>query len=220
MIIFTTSDIHGNHQHMDKIINFIKRRTDIEYLIVCGDLTGDYKYNYFEELKDKQYSDYLYFKSLTQELYGIKVLYIRGNHDVFDVNSDDEMYLSNYKFKKSLGAFIPFELVNISMYGNEREATEQEMKDNLDDLFVTNSSIIVAHQPPYGCCDRSYFGSSAVKEFIYEKQPALYLCGHVHEAFGTSMMGKTRVFNAACDDETARGWVIDTASQYYEELIL
>lgn len=60
--------------------------------------------------------------------------------------------------------------------------------------------ILVAHTPPLNTeCDRlangGHAGSSAVREFIEKVQPAVCLCGHIHEARGMDMIGNTPIIN-------------------------
>lgn len=72
--------------------------------------------------------------------------------------------------------------------------------------------IIVSHTPPAGCrldtgirfgFDR--LGSEALKDFVFEYQPALVLCGHCHSRGGKSaLLGSTLVVNAASDDTNIR----------------
>lgn len=58
MKAFITSDIHGRFDVLNKIADFIKGRKDIELIILCGDITADYSSVSFEDLENKQYSDY------------------------------------------------------------------------------------------------------------------------------------------------------------------
>lgn len=60
--------------------------------------------------------------------------------------------------------------------------------------------VLVSHAPPYGtACDRlsngTPVGSAAVREFIEKHQPALCLCGHIHEARATDSLGATQLIN-------------------------
>ena len=59
--------------------------------------------------------------------------------------------------------------------------------------------VVLTHAPPRGTVDRTSYswqvGSTALKEFIIRRRPALVLCGHVHEARGTGQIGATQVVN-------------------------
>jgi len=60
--------------------------------------------------------------------------------------------------------------------------------------------ILVSHTPPHNTSvDRlkngNAAGSSAIREFILKRQPDLCICGHIHEAAGADMLGRTPVYN-------------------------
>jgi hypothetical protein len=59
--------------------------------------------------------------------------------------------------------------------------------------------VFVPHAPPRGAVDRTWCGthagSQAVREFIERVQPALVLCGHIHEARGQAQIGRSLVVN-------------------------
>ncbi len=64
-------------------------------------------------------------------------------------------------------------------------------------------AVLVVHSPPLGHVDRSgsrRLGSEAVLRAIEEKQPAIALCGHIHESWGEeSRIGATPVVNLGPD---------------------
>lgn len=60
--------------------------------------------------------------------------------------------------------------------------------------------ILVSHTPPYETSvDRlsngTPVGSSAIRKFIIKRQPDLCICGHIHEAAGADMLGRTPIYN-------------------------
>jgi uncharacterized protein len=61
--------------------------------------------------------------------------------------------------------------------------------------------VVVAHGPPMGYLDLmktgKNVGSRYALEYIQTRQPQLYLCGHIHEAAGEVMLGKSRLVNVA-----------------------
>jgi Icc-related predicted phosphoesterase len=86
------------------------------------------------------------------------------------------------------------------MYG----FTELELAQNLEIGYsqVQNAKrrVVLTHVPPHGISlDRTHFfqhvGSSALREFVDKTQPALVVCGHVHESRGVDMLGNTIVVN-------------------------
>ncbi len=70
-------------------------------------------------------------------------------------------------------------------------------------LSMRNSAplIIVSHYPPAGVkVDMTYsqihIGKGILREFIDEFKPALFLCGHVHEARGYDILKGTLIVNS------------------------
>ncbi len=67
--------------------------------------------------------------------------------------------------------------------------------------LLHSRSILVAHPPPYGCCDqvmgRFHAGSRGISRMIRETRPAVMICGHIHEASGVGRAGNTLVVNCA-----------------------
>ena len=60
--------------------------------------------------------------------------------------------------------------------------------------------VFVPHSPPFGTkvdvvTTGKHVGSTAVRKFIEQYQPDLVLCGHIHEARGEDMIGRTKVVN-------------------------
>ncbi len=60
--------------------------------------------------------------------------------------------------------------------------------------------ILVSHTPPRGTSvDRlksgEAAGSTAIREFIIKRRPDLCICGHIHEAAGMDMLGRTPIYN-------------------------
>ena len=71
-------------------------------------------------------------------------------------------------------------------------------------------TLLLSHAPPYGGqLDRlrngRHVGSKAVRTFIEKHQPALCVCGHIHEAKGQDRLGATVVFNPGAFAQG--GWV-------------
>lgn len=92
----------------------------------------------------------------------------------------------------------------VTPFHTPSEFSEEEYKKWLDQCWQEASSypekILVSHNPPKDtACDKIssgiHVGSSAVREFIEEKQPDICVCGHIHESRATDRIGKTLVLN-------------------------
>jgi len=65
---------------------------------------------------------------------------------------------------------------------------------------LADQVLLISHNPPKNTkCDiiggGMHVGSEAVRAFIERRQPALCLCGHIHEARATDVIGATLVIN-------------------------
>ena len=84
------------------------------------------------------------------------------------------------------------------------EFTEEEIKGFLEsgctDVKDAVVKILISHPPPANTKvdmikSGAHVGSKAVREFIEKYQPDLCITGHIHEASGEDIIGKTRVIN-------------------------
>jgi uncharacterized protein len=76
-------------------------------------------------------------------------------------------------------------------------ATTRESGSAVD--RISRPTILVSHQPPFGTrCDLTrdrHVGSTSIRDAILRHQPDLVLCGHIHEATGTDVLGASRIVN-------------------------
>ncbi|MCB0858516.1 MAG: metallophosphoesterase family protein [Solirubrobacterales bacterium] len=78
------------------------------------------------------------------------------------------------------------------------DVEEADAEKMLSDL--PEGAVLVVHSPPKGHCDEAgngmSLGSTAILEAIESRQPTLAVCGHIHEAWGsTSSVGPTEIVN-------------------------
>jgi Icc-related predicted phosphoesterase len=87
--------------------------------------------------------------------------------------------------------------------GTPYEIPESEIAARIERGFEqakgASRLVFVPHAPPFGTLDKTWTGvragSRAVREFIERAQPALVLCGHIHEARGQARIGQSLVVN-------------------------
>lgn len=89
-------------------------------------------------------------------------------------------------------------------FNTPSEFPEEEIARLLDEALAKagdyKNLVLVSHTPPVDtACDRiengAHVGSKAVREFIERVQPAICLCGHIHESKGIDSIGDTIVVN-------------------------
>jgi Icc-related predicted phosphoesterase len=77
------------------------------------------------------------------------------------------------------------------------EYSEPQLAERLQSFADLDPLVLVCHAPPLDTAlDRVrpglHAGSRAVREFIEQRQPAYFFCGHIHEAEGVAVeLGKT-----------------------------
>ena len=81
---------------------------------------------------------------------------------------------------------------------------------------LADQVLLVSHNPPKNTrCDvigaGMHVGSEAVRAFIEKHQPAVCLCGHIHEARATDAIGATQVINPG--NFSAGGYVVLSYAQ-------
>ncbi len=94
---------------------------------------------------------------------------------------------------------------NFSPFGTPSEYPENWFAERLERMWATARNfrhvVLISHAPPLNtACDllsdgTTHVGSEAVREFIEDAQPALCICGHIHEARGMDRIGRTKVLN-------------------------
>jgi hypothetical protein len=67
--------------------------------------------------------------------------------------------------------------------------------------LVDRETVLVAHPPPRGTLDeafgRFHAGSAALRDLVLRREPAVLLCGHIHERRGIAQLGRTLVVNCS-----------------------
>lgn len=77
---------------------------------------------------------------------------------------------------------------------------EQQIIKKSDSL-VSSRTVLVAHPPPWGTLDKAFgrfhVGYHSLREIILSCEPALLICGHIHEQRGSEFIGTTLVVNCS-----------------------
>lgn len=83
--------------------------------------------------------------------------------------------------------------------GTPNEFPEEEIYRGLGGIEIGPRTILATHSPPYSVDSLDsprpgiHAGSTSIRRIIEERQPALNLCGHIHEKQGQARIGKTLV---------------------------
>jgi uncharacterized protein len=135
-----------------------------------------------------------------------RVYVLPGNHES---ESDIQAFCERFGFANFHGASLEVEGVHFAGLGYSTptpfdtpgEYAEKEMAQRLAKFADLSPLVLICHAPPLNTDldrinDRLHAGSQAVRDFIEQRQPRHFFCGHIHEAEGKVVqMGATRAMN-------------------------
>jgi len=198
MRLMAVSDMHGDLELVEPLF---KRVGPVDVALLAGDLTN------FGTESDAEAAVRL------AERYADRVFAVAGNCDSAKI----DRYLTR------LGVSLAAEGVpvgDVGFYGvsatppwlgtmyeiSEQEiaaalaAGREQLQQQCSGKDPLRWHVLLAHAPPYGLkVDRvsggSHAGSRALLEHIKRHEPAVVVCGHIHEARGIDRVGKTAVVN-------------------------
>jgi Icc-related predicted phosphoesterase len=144
-----------------------------------------------------------------------KMYVIPGNHES---ESDVEAMCSRYGLTNLHGRTLDIAGFSVAGLGYSNptpfntpgEYSEEELAHRLQEFGELDPLILVCHCPPKDTLlDRVregvHAGSTSVKDFIEQRQPRYFFCGHIHEAEGvTTRLGTTEAANVG-----KRGYLLD-----------
>ena len=189
------SDTHGKHQQV------ILPEGDV--IIHAGDVS----------MKGEEYEIEKFLNWFEGLDYQHKI-FIAGNHDFYFERINDAdikklipssiTYLNDNEVKigsiKIWGSPISPWFFNWAFNRHRGEAILRHW-----DLIPNDADIVVTHGPVYKILDRTTTGKNVGCEDLLQKlneiQPAVHICGHIHEAYGSAQNEHTRFFNASILNE-------------------
>lgn len=196
MKLLCTSDFHGSLPDPDTL-------PEADVLIVAGDLgpVHDHSDSVHREWYRVQFSWWI------EKVPARYVITTAGNHDLYLAKPGGRKLISY------LGRGKHFHLQDescvidgVKFYGTPwtpRFGSWQFMKNdealaNKWAAIPEDTDVLIVHGPPYGYVDTTDFyvktptsvGSKTLREWVHTHKPKLVVCGHIHEAHGT-----TQTFN-------------------------
>lgn len=203
--ILGLADLHDRIDMLSKLEGFLA-----DLIVFCGDLHNG---------GSKESA-----RPAAQSLAGLgpSVLIVPGNMDHKDVVPDLWMQAGLRMLHRSfsrhadlgflgMGGIVakdPRRLGDPARYYHQDNEVYDTLAAVYPKIIDARIKMVIVHQPPRGVQDTLYNGESSgsvsLLRFVEEYQPDLLLCGHIHEARGMSLVGKTRVVNVG---ELRLGWV-------------
>lgn len=193
MTALLISDIHGNAENLEKILE----REEFDSVLCAGDISDAKEYENYEDNLN-QMLDILEGGS------GL-VKAVPGNMDP-EEKSVQALIARKMNIHKKISGFGEFDVVGfgggITPFGTPFEPSGDEIKSSIEILhgrMSSESKIAVIHQPPKNTkldvADGDHVGSEKVRELIEEKDFDLLVTGHIHEARGTDKLADTLMVN-------------------------
>ncbi len=199
MRLYAVADIHGRSERLAAIkSNVEKYRPDV--LVAAGDIATFQRASFVSELGNLL----------------LPVLALRGNSDSKRVESwfalDGNVIFLNNRDVMLKGAHFAGASGTIPVPFRSRIAFRETVIWNRLIPRITPQTVLIAHPPPWGCLDRVmgkyHAGCKSLEKVIRNCQPALLICGHIHEDSGIDHLGKTLIVNCAMGP-AGQGAVID-----------
>jgi Icc-related predicted phosphoesterase len=216
MRVLASADVHGRRVVYEWLLT-AARDQDVESIVLAGDLLGCP--DGFDTPEDAQRHEA---KALIRllETARVPVLYIMGNDDLVELDSDSAQVQSIHGRRVTLGAFnfVGYQY-SLPFMGGVFEKAEVDIETDLAELtrLVDSQTVVVSHSPALGILDpgfaESRIGSASLLRFL-ERDPFLvHIHGHSHAGFGRS--GKH--FNVASAGRS-RAMILDLATMQHEIL--
>jgi len=200
MNILVIGDIHSDIENLMVFLDKVAL-LNFDVVVYSGDFV-DIAIN----LKGVTFEDIT--KLVLEELKGLKksIVAVPGNHDKGVIHILEENGVSihgNGKIIENVG-FYGFGGAR-TPFGTPLEPSENEIKNGLekayDEVKNCRTKVQVTHMPPIRTkVDRiasgAHVGSEVVRKFVEEKNPAVAISAHIHEARGVDELGETKLINS------------------------
>jgi Icc-related predicted phosphoesterase len=200
MTILALTDIHGSYDRMEEII---RANQHVDIIVIGGDVTTYGTPKEIAQAIDRAKAS------------GKPVLAVCGNMDPPVLESSLESLGVSINGRgviiDDVGFFgvsaCPFSPLHTPNEVSE-ETIMQLANAGCKEVASARWKVFVPHTPPANTkLDRIFsgknVGSNSVRTFIEKHQPDVTICGHIHEARGTDMIGQTHIVNCG---QVARGF--------------
>jgi len=189
--ILVVADFHGHSGAESNLSKFITRGYDC--LVLLGDLTNFGPPEVADSILELAKGS------------GVPTFSIPGNCDPKSVLQVLDKYGMNLHGRcEKLGdvSFVGLGGSNITPFNTPFELNEVEIQEELAAASCDTGEkwVLVTHAPAFGTKldqikEGTHVGSKSIRQYIEQKQPPVFLCGHVHEARGIDRLGRTLMIN-------------------------
>lgn len=192
------SDTHGYHEDIEI--------PECDVLIHSGDWSG------YGTLEDAQ--KFMAWFSRQPAKYRV---FIAGNHDKAAQHSTSMFRAELAKYENIF--YLQDEAIDLNgkliIYGTPWTPTfgrwsfmldrESNRMRHMLERIPNDIDVLVCHGPLFGVLDKTDAGDLAgneeMNDYVEKIKPRLFLCGHIHEAYGEAQFKDTKCYNGAVLDE-------------------
>jgi Icc-related predicted phosphoesterase len=191
MKILAFTDIHGSYKKVDEILT----KVSADVIVIGGDITTVGTRAEAEQAIEG-------WKNL-----GRSLVAIAGNMDSPEIDGALESAGVSISGRGVKIADIGFFGVSASPFSplcTPYEISEDEIAKRIEVGYRAvkdaEVKVFVPHAPPHNTkVDKvfmgTHVGSKSVRDFIEREQPDVVICGHIHEARGQDLIGRSKIVN-------------------------
>jgi len=204
--IVIVGDVHDQQQRLRSSLDLVNDRP-VDLALLVGDVGADppWRAKLRQTRRGGHDKSVRRVVSRVRETLGCPVVFVPGNHDLPDPSGDVDGVNADRRIDEVAGLRIAgFGGAGPTRFGFAYEWTEDEADATLGKLFAEVGSgvdIFLSHTPPVNTTlDRTArgenVGSAAVKRWLERVRPKLFVCGHIHEAWGVEWLWGVPCLNA------------------------
>jgi len=203
--IIVLGDVHGQEERLGRTLDLLRGSRATVALLV-GDVGVDPPWGE-ERLTGRAAHDASVGRVLAavREALGAEVAFVPGNHDLRDPAPQTAAQNCDQRRAEIAGiSIVGLGGAGPTKFGFPYEWPEKEADLALRRVLGEGSApidVLLSHTPPRATAlDRTqrgaHVGSRAVRRWIARARPRLFLCGHIHEAWGATKLDGVPCVNA------------------------
>jgi Icc-related predicted phosphoesterase len=215
-------DIHGAQERLTKILGLLSEARS-EMVLLVGDIGFDPPWHSPARETDRGRHDESVRWVLARVRSALKcpAVFVPGNHDLPDPGHDVEGLNVDRRVVQVAGLRVAgFGGAGPNRFGFPYEWDESEAQAALERLLSAldcRLDVLLCHGAPRNSeldrtLDGRHVGSDAVRSWISKARPRLFVCGHIHEAWGVEWLDDVPCVNAgALGDPYGQeiAWVVE-----------
>ncbi|MBI4616681.1 MAG: metallophosphoesterase [Planctomycetes bacterium] len=206
MEIVVLGDVHGEMARLDRTLELVSDARP-ELVLFAGDIALDPPWEARHRRAQRERHDDSVRRILARarDAFGAPVVFVPGNHDLADPPADAPATNADRRVVEVAGLSVAgFGGAGPELFGFPYEWKEEEADEGLARLFGRAPppvNIFLCHTPPRDTTlDRTrgggHVGSTSVLHWLQVVRPRLFVCGHIHEAWGLERVRGVPCLNA------------------------